>query len=139
MRSISLRTFLVLLAGIASVPIDADALVPPAYDGIVVHVTFDGSGQTSRTDTASMPTYVATTDVQWHAEYDVTVPDVPAGFSTGLRFQPAGAGTTVTGTSHVEGQVGTCTGPITFNPHDPSAPTPFIGVYGGPFNFTADP
>ena len=122
-----------LVAALSALARAAHALVPSGYEGIVVHVVFDGTGSWSRLDTGPTPDYQASANVAWHAEYDVTVPDVTLGFPNGLIAVPAEAGTTVTGSgTRSSGFPGDCTGPITVHAHEPPNPqTPFIGVYGG--------
>jgi hypothetical protein len=96
-----------------------------------LHVVFEGHGQWNMTDPPNLT--VTAPSVDWHAVYDLPIPDL-----TTLRnaIVPAGPGTTVTGTSTYDDGTTSCTGPLVVNtfhgePNPPATPqTPQMILVG---------
>ncbi len=121
---------LVAVALVASVmPHASGAQLPVGYKGVVVRVTFDGNGTYSR-DEPGPPSYHSDANVTWHAEYDITLPDLSQAWPRGNVSVPADTAT-VTGTSTVnEPALGVnCVNQSIVRSRKPIQGTPFIGLY----------
>src|SRR5690242_11703456 len=101
----------------------------------VLHIVFDAKGNSIETQTDGQSvTGTQTATEEWHASWDVTIPNMRAGFPNSQNFGPALPGAWVTGTTTVNIPSANlnCSGqPVVNTLHagvsTPSPQSPYIG------------